>query len=152
MCKPNSEIHFCTCISVKKKTFPEIKKERPNLEEYEKKNFIWTLYRYMGEKESSTVGEMVMPVEDIDDQLSAGKILHQLNSKKPFDFKYTPSEGDNLQIRQEYVYKSIRAISRPDLYDYMSFIYRNGTWKEEIYNVFTDKIRKFKTGKIKNTP
>jgi hypothetical protein len=73
-------------------------------------------------------------------------MLQQLHSENRFDFEYAAAEGDNLQIRKEYLYKKINGIPRAELYDYMSFICRNGKWEEEVYDVFSDKVRKFKMG------
>ncbi len=152
MCKPNSKIYLCTCASVSKKPFPVTNPKEVDMGEYEKPNFIWTLYKYQGEKDSFMVGEMVMPVESLDTELSSEYLIQQLNSKNRFDFNYEPIEGDNLQIKKEYIYKSIKGFTRTDLYEYMSFIYREGKWQEEVYDVFSDKIKSFKKGKIKYIP
>lgn len=148
MCKTNSEIHFCTCASISKKQLPIRNDREVDKAEYEKTHYIWTLYKYLGEKDSLMMGDMILPVESLDEELTSEYILNQLNSKNRFDFQYAPSEGDNLQIRKEYVYKSIKRIPRQDLYDYISFIYRNGQWKEEFYDVFSDKTRQIKRGKV----
>lgn len=116
--------------------------------EYEKTHYIWTLYKYLGEKDSLMMGNMVMPVESLDEELTSQYLLQQLNSQNRFDFECSPSEGENLQIRKEYVYKHIRGIQRPDLYDYLSFVYRNCNWKEEVYDVFTDKTKQINKGKV----
>lgn len=117
--------------------------------EYNTTQYIWSLYRYLGEKDSGMLGQMIMPVENLNDELNSKYLITELNSKNCFDFNYSPSEGDNLQIREEYVFKSIKGKPREDLYDYMSFIYRKGKWQEDVYNVFDDKTRKFKSGKFR---
>ncbi len=116
--------------------------------EYEKTQYIWTLYKYLGEKEDLMVGEMIMPVDHLDEEMTSQDLLLELNSQNLFDFDFSSSEGHNLQIRKEFIYKSVKSKPRPELYDYMSFIYRNGSWKEEVHDVFSDRIQRFKTGKI----
>ena len=146
MYKPNSQIKFCTCASTQKKSWLTIGDGVVDIEEYKKTHYIWTLYKYVGEKDDLMMGSVIMPVESLNDDLTAEDLTHQLNSTNPFDFDYKASKGDNLQIREEYIYKSMKGKPRADLDDYMSFIFRNGKWAEEVYDVFADKIRKFKTG------
>ena len=98
------------------------------------------------DQEDAMMGDIVMPVERLEENFTSEFILQQLHSENRFDFEYAASEGDNLQIRKEYLYKKINGIPRPELYDYMSFIYRKGKWEEEVYDVFTDKLRKFRMG------
>ena len=152
MCKPNSEIHFCTCASVKQIQLPFNEMVQLDKAEYERTHFIWSLYRYIGRKESLTLGQMILPVESLNKNLTSENLLNLLNSGNHFDFDYSASEGDNLQIRKKYVYQSIRGSHRADLFDFMSFISRDGKWREEVYDIFSDKIRKFKTGIIKSAP
>lgn len=97
------------------------------------------------------MGDMILPLESLEENFTSESILQQLHSGNRFDFEYAPSEGDNLEIRKEYLYKRIKGIPRPVLYGYMSFIYRNGKWEEEVYDVFSDKIRKFKMGIVERS-
>lgn len=152
MCKSNSKIHFCTCASVKQVIFPYSEDLKVNRERYQKTHLMWSLYKYLGEKETLIMGEMILPVDSLSDLFTSEKLLPQLNSKNHFDFEYSPSEGDNLQIRKEYVYKAVKGILRVDLYDYLSFIFQSGKWEEGVYDIFGERIRKFKKGKIKRTP
>lgn len=148
MCKPDFQLHFCTCASIKKIPLPIGRNGTVDKTEYEKTHFIWTLYKYLGEKDSLMMGDMIMPVQSLNEEMTSNFLIEQLNSGNRFDFDYSPSEGDNLQVRKEYIYKSIKGIPRPDLYDYISFIHRNGKWQEDYYDVFSDKIRKFKKGTV----
>lgn len=148
MCKPHSEIHFCTCAAVSKKSVPLGNRGEVDQTEYEKHQFIWSLYKYLGEKDDMMVGEIVMPVESLSEEMTADFLLPQLNSQNLFDFEYSPSEGDNLEVRKEYVYKSIRGQQRPDHYDYLSFIYKKEKWVEDYYDFFTDKTRQIRKGKV----
>ena len=43
MCKPNSQLHFCTCTSLKKKPLHVASNSEVNKAEYEKTHYIWTL-------------------------------------------------------------------------------------------------------------
>ncbi|MCC8358366.1 hypothetical protein LA313_00520 [Salinimicrobium sp. ASW11-47] len=116
--------------------------------DYEKIHYIWTLYKYIGEKDDMLMGEIVMPVESLGGEMTSEYLLQQLNSNNRFDFEYSPSEGDNLEVRKEYVHKSLSGQQRPDLYDYMSCIYRKGKWEQDYYDFFTDKTRQIKKGKV----
>lgn len=150
MCKTNFEIHFCTCASIQQQPLPYKEKgiERKK-SECEKTQYIWTLHRYLGEKESWMLGEIRMPVDQLDREITTAYLIQELNSKKVFDFDYSPAQGDNLLIRKEYVYKKEKAHSRPDLWDFLSFIFRNGKWEADFYDVFTDKTRRINKGKIR---
>ena len=151
MCKSNSGVHFCTCSSVKQIPLSLSESRELGKAEYERTHYLWSLYRYIGGKESLTMGQMILPVESLGENLTSENLLNLLHSGNNFDFDYSPTEGDNLQIRKEYVYQSITGSQRADLYDFMSFN-RDSEWKEEVYDVFSDKIRKFKTGIIKSAP
>lgn len=150
MCKSNQEIHLCSCSSIKKEIFPKPFGDiENNRSEYEKTHIIWKLFHYIGNKESGMMGQMIMPVDSLNNNLSASFLLEKINSKNIFDFEYKPSEGDNLIIRCEYIYRNIKKTSRPELYDFMSFIFQEGKWKEEVYDVFNDKTKRFRSGLIK---
>jgi hypothetical protein len=134
---------------LKKKPLPGSADDKLDVAEYEKTHYVWSLYHYLGAKNSMMMGQMVMPVESLGRDLNAVNLIKELNSRNCFDFDYSPTAGDNFQIREEYVYKSLRGKQRKELYDYMSFIFRKGKWNEDVYNVFDDKTRKFRKGKVK---
>lgn len=148
MCKPDSKFHFCTCGSLKQEIFPVPDSGIIDQAEYKKTQFIWRLYKYMGKKDGFMLGEMILPVEDLGDQLTSRELITRLNISNLFDFDYTSSKGDNLQICKEYIYKKIKGYQRPELYDFLSFIYKNGKWQEDYYDVFSDRIRRFNMGII----
>ena len=153
MCKSDLEIHFCICASIQKEIFPSPHLiMETNRAEYEKTQFIWQLSHYIGKKDSGMMGEMIMPVDQLDQDLTAHFLTKQLNSRNIFDFDYSPTEGDNLEFREEYIYKKVKGEPRPDLYNDMSFIFRNGAWIDDVYDVFNDKIKGFKKGNIKYIP
>ncbi len=98
------------------------------------------------------MGEMILPVDQLDQYLTTNLLIKQFNSRNIFDFDYSPTDGDNLEIREEYIYKKVKGEARPDLYNYLSIIFRNGAWIDDVYDVFNDKIKAFKKGKIKYIP
>ncbi|MFO7875785.1 MAG: hypothetical protein R6U55_04290, partial [Desulfovermiculus sp.] len=54
-----------------------------------------------------------------------------------------------LEIRNEYINKKVIGHPRPDLYKYLSFIYRNREWKADFYDFFNDKTRRINKGKVR---
>ena len=91
--------------------------EERDTPDYQKTHFIWTLYKFIGKKDNLKMGDMVMPAEKMDEELTSKYIFQQLNAENHFDVEYSPSEGHNLQIRKEYIYKGIKGNPRPELYD-----------------------------------
>ena len=77
-------------------------------------------------------GNMVMPVENLGEDLKVDNLMKDMISRNCFDFNNSPAAGDNSQIREEYVYKMIKGKQREDLYDYIPFIFRKGKWKEDV--------------------
>lgn len=149
MCESDLEIHFCTCASMQKEIFPsQFRNIDNNRNEYEKTRLIWKFYGYIGEKDSIMMGDMIMPVDQMDQDLTTNFLIKQLNSGNSFDFDYSPAQVDNLEIRKEYIYKKEKGQPRRDLYNFISFIYRNRKWKDDVYNVFSDKIKRLNKGKI----
>jgi len=49
------------------------------------------------------LGQMKLPVENLSENLTSENVLNLLNFGNYFDFDYASSEGDNLQIREEYI-------------------------------------------------
>ena len=70
MCKPHIDIHFCTCASESKKPLPFGGDGEVNSADFEKARVIWTLYKYIGGKDILVMGDMVMPVESLDEELT----------------------------------------------------------------------------------
>ena len=147
MCQPDKEIHLCSCASITPIPYPANKEIID--EEYTKTHFIWKLNRYLGEKDTGMIGEMVMPLQRLSDDLTIDKLIIELTRNDIFDFEYDPKKGDELIIREEYIYKLIKGQRRPELYEFMSLIYNDGCWQVDFYNVFDDKTRRFKKGIIK---
>ena len=147
MCKPDREIHLCSCASIAPIPYPANKEIID--EEYTKTHFIWKLNRYLGQKDTGLMGEMVMPLQRLSEYLTTGNLIIELSRKDIFDFDYNPIEGDELIIREEYIYKSIKGKPRPELYDYISLIFKESSWIDDIYDVFSVRTRNFKKGEIK---
>ncbi|MDR2235642.1 MAG: hypothetical protein LBE92_05925 [Chryseobacterium sp.] len=84
MCISNNSIKFCTCIEG---DINEIK----NI-------YVWTLSRYIGSRESTRRGKIMVPVLDFENGISEESILSKLNTENIFDFEYTAQERDTLHI------------------------------------------------------
>ena len=149
MCQPDKEIHLCSCASIAPIPYPgSLEDGKVNQEDYTKTHFIWKLNRYLGKKDSGMMGEMRMPLQRLSEEITTDKLIIELTRKDIFDFEYIPKEGDELIIREEYIYKTIKGKSRPELYDFISLIFRDGSWKDDFYNVFSERTRMFKKGVI----
>lgn len=100
--------------------------------------YIWHLWKHTGTDENnSMIGQYIFPTEDIGNCLNAEWIILNLNYENCFDFKYTPSEGDNLYITQNI-----------ELSSYISFIFKNGEWTIGHYSPFSDILQLISSGKI----
>lgn len=126
MCDYSDGIKFCSCDNEKIKfREPKVftKKNGKLIEQENPLNFdiplqyIWTLFKFDGEKEITEIGRYIMPSNDLGNGLSADWIALNLNCKNCFDFDYTPKEGDNLKIQQNII-----------LSPYLPFIYKNNQW------------------------
>ncbi|SDS75703.1 hypothetical protein SAMN04487764_2982 [Gillisia sp. Hel1_33_143] len=150
MCKQYYSIHFCACASIDPIPYPRnLENAEGKQDDYSDTHLIWKLNRYLGNKNSSMMGEMIMPLQRLSEEITTDQLIIDLKQENMFDFSYIPKVGDNLIIRQAHIYKPIKGFPRPDLYDYISLIYRNGSWQDDFYNVFSDKTRMYKKGVIK---
>ena len=151
MCKPDREIHFCSCASIAPIPYPgNLEKENFNLGGlYQKLISFGSLTVISEKKDSGMMGEMVMPLQRLSEDLTTDNLIIELSRKDIFDFDYNPKEGDELIIREEYIYKAIKGKSRPELYDFMSLIYNAGSWMDDFYDIFSERTRNFKKGEIK---
>ena len=147
MCDYKNGMKFCSCkneeirfrkprVLIKKKG-KLVEKENPINTEI-KLEFIWTLFKYVGEKEITEIGRYILPKDDLGNGLNAEWIALNLNSKNCFDFEYSPKEGDNLKIHQNIT-----------LSPYLSFIYRKNEWIIDHHSPWSIEISKIKEGKIK---
>ncbi|PVV56519.1 hypothetical protein [Chryseobacterium sp. HMWF035] len=106
MCTPNTELQFCTCTEGNINDIKDI--------------YIWTLYKYLGSRESSLRGKILMPTYNFENGISTENISSKLNEGNIFDFEYTPQERDTLHIK-------FNAKNRAE-YKYFSVIFRDGIW------------------------
>jgi len=131
MCQENNRFIFCTCSE------KDTKKEE--LIDY----YTWSLTKFIGSKELSIIGKIVVPKKNLGNGITSEKILNQLNAEnKSFDFDYVPSERDSLRIE----------IFHPvERYRYLSLIFINNKWKEGLNNIFTSITEKIASGRIKRS-
>ncbi|WCM41040.1 hypothetical protein MG290_08710 [Flavobacterium sp. CBA20B-1] len=65
-----------------------------------KKEFLkvikWKLNRFLGAEWNGMDGLMIMPSQNLINELTENFILGELNIENCFDFEYQPNEGDNL--------------------------------------------------------
>ena len=158
MCQPNFNIQFCTCSATEKKEPEKIIhnknsrrfKKKFDRDEYIQKKFTWHLSKYVETGYFGMDGMMLMPDEKLTNELTAEFLLDELNSNlNLFDFDYLPSEGDCLTVRPEYVYPEMKGRNRPSMMQYLSFIFRNDKWIQDIYNAFYDITEEIAQGIVK---
>lgn len=134
MCQEKKIFIFCTC--------QEEKQNNPkNVELLD--NYSWALTKFLGLKETSIRGKIVMPKNDLGNGLTIENILNQLNNNiDSFDFEYSPTERDCLDIN----------VSRPtERVSYFKISYRNGSWIEGGNPAFRTIYEKIADGKIIKT-
>lgn len=146
MCDFSNGIKFCSCDKNKIK-FREpkvfINKKGKIVEKENPVNmgipleYIWTLFKFNGEKEVHEMGRYMMPIDDLGNGLNSEWIVLNLNCEDCFDFDYEPKQGDNLKIHQNFV-----------LGPYISFVYKGDEWIIDHHDPFNTKISKIKNGKI----
>ena len=128
MCNNVSKIKFCTC---------DIGEARlPNI-------YYWTLSRFIGFRESDILGKLVIPSEDLGNNITTDIILNILNNYQPFDFNYSPDESDTLNI----------FLSTIDVrHKYFSLIFKNGKWQVGRNPAFVSSTQEIATGTIEVNP
>lgn len=147
MCDYSNEIKFCSCDNTKirfrkppiyiRKNGKLIKKEHPKTAKIPLE-YIWTLFKFEGDKKITEIGRYKLPINDFGNGLNAEWIVLNLNCNNCFDFEYTPKENDNLIIHQNV-----------ELGSYISFIYRSNEWVIDHHSPWSTEILKIKDGKIK---
>jgi hypothetical protein len=108
-------------------------KQNINDELYNETEIVWHLYKYIGPLDNSFQFSMHMPSEQLNPVLINEYIAKDLNTGLLFTFEYTPGEGDNLYIEREYVRVETRNKLRQGTWGYLSFIYKEGKWKADVY-------------------
>lgn len=117
MCNVTNTIKFCTCVN------EDLKKE--------KDIYIWTLYRYLGSRESKFVGKIMLPVDDLNNGITVENIISKLNKENVFDFDYTAVDKDSLHICFN--------AEKFNHYKYFTLIFKKGVWQEGS-NSFTSAL------------
>lgn len=132
MCDFDNGFILCTCVHLSRKEKKSI------LNEYE-----WMLFSFIEEITPIEMGRYIIPRNNIGNGLTVESVLLNLNTKNCFDFKYTPKEGDNLQIRLK---------KKREMISYLSFIYTNKEWIENHYDAFSTITEQVFKGKLKPNP
>ena len=139
MCNFEKGFILCTCEEDKEKPVIHNKNSRRNKKNQtnDSQMYRWYLYEFVEKHALRMVGKYVLPASDLGKGLTAEWVLLNLNDGNCFDFDYTPKEGDNLVIRASH-----RAGLR------LSFIFREGTWREDHYDVFNYTLKLHLEGEI----
>ena len=134
-----NEFIFCldenTTTTVHNKNSRRHKRELQNQMLNAPEVYLWTLCEFLGYPEDDLMLMEVhpkLPSKDIGQGLTDEWVLLNLNSKKCFNFDYSPKQGDYLSIKSS------------KKYDYMSFIFQNEVWERGFYHppVFLQLIAK----------
>jgi hypothetical protein len=144
MCETGKNIKLCTCLARENTNtiihYKNSKRHKKNRLLNPENIYKWTLYRYVGLKDSAMEGLLYPPSYKLGEYLTNEIVLTGINNETCFDFEYKPNEGDNLVI-----YIDAESVS------FMSFIYRNGQWKAASYDGFIDKEERINYGKVVTT-
>jgi hypothetical protein len=157
MCKAGKQLIFCTCSEKKTSTTEAISttaETEGNVKEYFKTGFMWELKRTVRKRMSNErtiiMGTLTLPIQRLDEELHAQYVVDQLNSEAFFDFEYTPTDGDELCIRQTYTQSMLAQDPRPNLYfQFMKFVYEHGEWYFGYVNHFQYVKQNLSSGSIK---
>lgn len=137
MCKIGKNIKLCSCLpNGDIKAIVHNKKSRKH--KIDRDQHTWALERYIGDSEYFMDGMLIFPSKMLVENLTEEFMLKELNSRNCFDFEYLPIEGVNLKIYNPKKY----------INEYLSFIFRNGSWIAESYDGFRDKTEKINYGKL----
>jgi HEAT repeat protein len=133
MCQENNRFIFCSCVD------EDENPEKDELVDY----YTWYLTKYLGSKESSIRGKIMIPKKDLGNGITLKNTLDQLNSDTNcFDFDYVPSERDCLGIQ----------IPHPiERHRYFKVIFIDNKWQQGSNYVFTSITEKIASGKIKRS-
>jgi hypothetical protein len=109
---------------------------------YLETQLTWKLDRFMGIFENPMEFYPILPVNKLRGGLTAERVIAQLNTDACIQWDYLPHEGDYLKIGTRYVAKTIPRKDRPDLREYMAFVYSNQKWEEGFYDYDADEVSK----------
>ncbi|MBM6499243.1 hypothetical protein H9X54_008000 [Flavobacterium macrobrachii] len=121
-----------------------------NRNEYESKEILWSLQKYIGEEIYNGIDWQYQgSAQELSNGLTALKIVSILNSDYVFDFDYEPNENDLLSIKLDYLKSTLKGKSRPFIGEYISFIFKNGKWEiNNGYDHISKVYKNYKEGKI----
>ncbi|CAL2092882.1 hypothetical protein [Tenacibaculum sp. 190524A05c] len=133
MCKEKENIIFCSCLTTNTES---------NTNDF-LDGYSWSLTKYKGQKNSLLLGKIVIPKNDLGNNITVENILSLLNSKvNSFDFDYTPNEKDCLDISIPDPIERIR---------YFKVKYINEKWVKGGNHPFRSINETIAEGKIKKT-
>ena len=137
MCDFEKGFKLCSCV-LEKPNIQKIGKSKKYKDLPVKKlGYRWYLSRFVKEIEEPLMeGIYEPPVKDLGNGLNDEWILINLNLTNCFDFEYNPIEGDNLIFCSDHEY------------EYLSFVFNNGTWIKKHYDSFCTLLKKLNEGKI----
>lgn len=158
MCNRLNRLELCTCSDMSVERIQQIYSDE--IKSLGKKDILkvisWKLKKYLEldfqiTKEVIMDGLMIMPSENLIENLPEKFILNQLNTHNCFDFDYKPIEGDNLIFEIGWLFNRWKkSISKKKIqYKYSSYIFRNGKWVADSYNSFYEKTEIFNQGILK---
>ena len=142
MCNRTEKLKLCACSDMNPEKIQELYADE--IKCLGKKDFLkvirWKLNQYLGREWSGMDGLMVMPSQNLIQELNEGFILKELNGPNCFDFDYHPKEGDNLMFEIGWLFnKRGKKIKRELEYKYSSYIFKNGEWKADVYHPLYEK-------------
>ena len=140
MCDFSNGFVLCTCENEEKKTIHN-KNSRKHKNKETVVIYQWYLYDMVSVTGVIAVGIYKLPSDDLGHGLTKEWVLLHLNFANCFDFAYSPKEGDNLVIK--------KIQEKKQFPDFMSFIFKNGTWIEGEYDSISHITELTKTGKVK---
>lgn len=110
-----------------KKTFDQI--------EYESVRICWQLSNYIGRaKRDMHFFYQNIKNTAVTSGITIKSVSAFLSDKEVFESGYVFQEGDELVIYQDYIYKEIKDVKRPDLSrNAISLILRKGEWIDDHY-------------------
>lgn len=136
MCQTGKEIRLCTCVPNGIDKIVHNKKSRRF--KHLRNEFTWTLEECMGPSKTTMDGMGYRPEETLSEDLTAERMLTDLNSRNCFDFDYQPKEGDNLQV----------FTPENSMRKHMSFIFKNQEWIAHSYLPFKYEMEKVNYGTV----
>jgi hypothetical protein len=137
MCNFKHGFILCTCETETKPIVHNQNSRRyKNTLQAKIAGYRWSLARFVNGFDSEMEGSYELPSQDIGAELTAEWVLLNLNNGNCFDFDYIPGEGDNLIMK------------RADEWEYLSFIFTQGEWREDHYVPFSTTLQLMYQGEI----